>query len=85
MTCDPSAEPWAPLSGTKLRIPELPSYHVKRPRLQQRLESATSAAVTCICASAGSGKTSMAAEWATARGEIGWLSLDAQDNDPNTF
>ena len=86
MTYDPLTEPWmAELLDSKLTVPELPSGYVSRPRLQQRLDDGTSGPLTCVCALAGSGKTTLAAGWATTLAEVGWLTLDADDNETNTF
>jgi LuxR family transcriptional regulator, maltose regulon positive regulatory protein len=73
----------APL-GTKHLIPRLPDPWLRRPRLNDRLSALTSGQVALVAAPAGSGKTSLLADWFThdrsARGA--WLTLDARDNDP---
>ncbi|MEU0603911.1 LuxR C-terminal-related transcriptional regulator [Streptomyces sp. NPDC006393] len=61
-----------------------PSLWISRPRLLRRLD-ATSAPIVVVSAPAGSGKTSLLAEWsqeARARGECAWLNLDVRDNAP---
>ncbi len=68
----------------KFRPQPQPSLWISRPRLLRRLD-ATSAPIVVVSAPAGSGKTSLLAEWsqeARARGECAWLNLDARDNAP---
>lgn len=83
-----STRPVSPLLGTKLHVPRLRAGPVTRPLLVERLQRATQAKLTLISAPAGSGKTSLLAEW-TANPDgpqsPGWLSLDATDNEPATF
>jgi LuxR family maltose regulon positive regulatory protein len=51
-----------------------------------RLDDGLARELMLVCAPAGFGKTSLLAEW-SQRGErpVGWLSLDAGDNDPVRF
>jgi LuxR family transcriptional regulator, maltose regulon positive regulatory protein len=73
----------APL-GTKHLIPRLPDPWLRRLRLNDRLSGVTGGQVALVAAPAGSGKTSLVADWFThdrpARGA--WLTLDARDNEP---
>ena len=74
------------LLATKLRLPRpLPGF-AARPRLVDRLDDGLMRELTLVCAPAGFGKTSLLADW-SRRGErlVGWLSLDAGDNDPVRF
>jgi Cyclic nucleotide-binding domain len=74
------------LLATKLHLPRPPRGFVARPRLVDRLDDGLARELTLISASAGFGKTSLLADW-SQRGErrVGWLSLDAGDNDPVRF
>src|SRR5438552_1119218 len=73
----------APL-GTKHLIPRLPDPWLRRSRLNDRVSRLTGGQVALVAAPAGSGKTSLLADWfthdRTARGA--WLTLDARDNEP---
>jgi LuxR family maltose regulon positive regulatory protein len=71
---------------TKLRLPRPPPGFVARPRLVAQLDDGLAQELTLVCAPAGFGKTSLLADW-SRRGErlVGWLSLDAGDNDPVRF
>jgi LuxR family maltose regulon positive regulatory protein len=86
MTNDPLTQPWVTdLFASKLTVPELPSGYISRPRLQQRLNDATSGPLTCVCALAGSGKSNATAGWTASLDDVGWLTLDTGDNEPNSF
>jgi LuxR family maltose regulon positive regulatory protein len=62
---------------------------VPRPRLGKRLDRGTASKLTLISAPAGFGKTTLLAEWLTARPSartsVAWLSLDREDNHSQTF
>ncbi|HSK25324.1 MAG TPA: LuxR C-terminal-related transcriptional regulator [Jiangellales bacterium] len=83
------------LLETKLYVPSPPSRLVRRPRLSERLDSGAAATLMLVSAPAGFGKTTLLADWLTARaagpsaaaGErpAAWVSLDRGDNDPGTF
>ena len=76
------------LSALKTRPPRLPPGLVRRPALDAALTAATARPVTLVSAGPGSGKTLTVAEWAgsgTLRLPIGWLSLDASDDDVPSF
>jgi LuxR family maltose regulon positive regulatory protein len=79
----------AVLISTKFHIPPAPAGFVARPHLLQKLEAARACRLTLVSAPAGAGKTTLASAWAqAARREgigVGWLSLDAGDNDPKRF
>src|SRR4051794_5646466 len=62
---------------SKVRPPASPADVVARPRLTAQLDAATgAAAVTLLCAPAGTGKTLLLAEWArTAPTATAWVSL----------
>jgi LuxR family maltose regulon positive regulatory protein len=74
------------LLATKLRVPRPPPGFVARPRLVDRLDDGLARELTLISAPAGFGKTALLAEWSHRRERlVGWLSLDAGDNDPVRF
>jgi len=77
------------LLPTKFYIPPLPAGFVARPQLLVLLDQALSQRLTLVSAPAGAGKTTTVAAWAhSRRGDgalIGWLSLDANDNEPVRF
>ncbi len=60
-----------------------------RPRLGERLDRGVASKLTLISAPAGFGKTTLLAEWLTARPSAGtslaWLSLDRDDNHSQTY
>ena len=84
---EPATDRWPDgLLTTKLRLPRRPPGFVARRRLVDRLDDGLARELTLVCAPAGFGKTSLLADW-SQRGErlVGWLSLDAGDNDPVRF
>ncbi len=71
---------------TKLFIPRRRPGAIPRPRLVACLNAEAGHRLTLISAPAGSGKTSLLAEWiSTSEQCVTWLSLDAGDNDPARF
>jgi LuxR family maltose regulon positive regulatory protein len=84
---------------TRLAPPPLGRGFVPRPRLLALLDQAGSVALTLVIAPAGSGKSSLLAEWAggvhtiertdvspaKSSRSFAWLSLDEGDNDPVRF
>jgi LuxR family maltose regulon positive regulatory protein len=65
----------------RVRPPRPPGDAVSRPRLLERLDEGDGL-LTVVVAPAGFGKTTLLAEWASARPGVAWLSLDAADADP---
>lgn len=78
-----------PLLEAKLAIPRRRTALVGRPRLRGRVGRGLEASLTLVSAPAGFGKTTLLTEWASgardAEHTVGWLSLDARDNDPAVF
>ena len=69
---------------TKLHAPAARPDWVDRPELVRRL-AATTARLVLVAAPAGFGKTTLVAQWRSARMErrpFAWLSLDRGDDDP---
>jgi LuxR family maltose regulon positive regulatory protein len=61
-------------------LPTLPEQYVPRPRLVEQLDRDTSCPLTLVSAPAGSGKSSLIAEWRAARGAgewVGWVTFEA--------
>jgi LuxR family maltose regulon positive regulatory protein len=76
----------AELLATKTRLPRLNAGHVARPRLAASLLEALWHGVVLVSAPAGCGKTTLLAEaLPQARLPVGWVTLDAGDNDPSRF
>lgn len=82
-----------PVLGTKLRVPAPRRRLVARPRLVDRLRTASGAVprLVLIAAPAGFGKTTVLAQWLAGRQSaeqatlVAWLSLDAGDADLRAF
>jgi LuxR family maltose regulon positive regulatory protein len=74
------------LLATKLHAPRPQPGFVPRPRLADALDEGLARGRLLVCAPPGSGKTAMLADWArSGAGMVGWLTLDAGDNDPARF
>ncbi|MBO0807252.1 MAG: helix-turn-helix transcriptional regulator [Actinobacteria bacterium] len=74
------------LLATKLHVPRPQPGFVPRPRLAGALDEGLAQRLILVCAPAGFGKTALLAAWARRGGRpVGWLSLDAGDNDPARF
>ncbi|HEY6829001.1 MAG TPA: hypothetical protein VI259_19205, partial [Gemmatimonadaceae bacterium] len=87
------------LLDTKLHVPRSPAGLVARPRLLESLQQADARRLAIVVAPAGFGKTTLVADWlaakdswggrtlgsATRPAPVGWVSLDASDNDPTLF
>jgi len=60
---------------------------VERPRLTARLSEGVRCKLTIISAPAGSGKTTLIANWQlrVSNVPLAWVSLDECDNDPSRF
>jgi LuxR family transcriptional regulator, maltose regulon positive regulatory protein len=83
----PTSPPTSPVPPNLSR-PRVPPAFVPRPRLTDLLDGDTPRPVVLVSAGAGWGKTLLVASWAGAaarREPVGWLSLDAEDNDPAVF
>ena len=89
------------LRSTKLRIPATPTNLLPRPRLTQQFrcplqdvpvgvrpnQRRSQTLLTVITAPAGYGKSTLLSEWLQQMGDldVGWLSLDPEDNDLQQF
>jgi LuxR family maltose regulon positive regulatory protein len=80
-----TALPFDHLAG-KVRVPPSRPGAVGRSRLVNRLRAANPPPVAMIVAPAGYGKTTLLAQWAEKDARpVGWLTLDARDDDPIIF
>ncbi len=67
---------------TKLFVPPVRAGAVSRARLIAQISRGVQGALTVVSAPAGFGKTTLLASWAAAYpSRVGWVSLDAEDND----
>ena len=74
------------LLQTKLNIPRVTSDLIDRPHLLERLNRGLDRNLTLISASAGYGKTMLAAAWLQDSSHpVAWLSLDEDDSDLIVF
>jgi LuxR family maltose regulon positive regulatory protein len=82
-----AGDPELRLVRTKLAAP-VPRGLVARDELVHALEDGLSRPVTVILGPAGSGKTTLMAQWRLSAGEgesVAWLALDTCDNEPTRF
>jgi len=74
------------LLATKTRQPQLPLHWITRPRLSGKLREALRCKLLLISAPAGYGKTTLVIEaLRDSHKPIGWISLDASENNPINF
>lgn len=66
----------------RFQPPRLPRHHVSRPRLLDRLAQADDARVVLVSAPAGTGKTTLVAEWlARASPDVVWVTFERRETD----
>ena len=76
----------ARLLPSKLFVPVLDSDVLVRERLLRELATAGAARLILVSAPAGSGKTTLVADWIRrVDAPVGWVSLDPDDDDPLRF
>ena len=79
----------ARLLKTKLHVPPALQVLISRPRLEEKLEGASECRLILVSAPAGSGKTTVLAQWLRPpqdeKRPLAWVSLDRLDNDPVRF
>ncbi len=74
------------LLTTKLFVPAGPSSMILRERLLDQLQAAVEHPVTLLVAGPGWGKTTLLQQWIARQPQpVGWLALDAGDNDVVRF
>ncbi len=84
----PAVSGTEPLADSRFFRPPLPSSHVPRPRLCERLGEGLGGRLLLVCAPAGFGKSSLASEFCQALPEQWnslWLGLSSRDSDPGRF
>jgi len=78
--------PGPDLLVNKFTIPPVRSVLLQRSHLLTVLDQSRSFPLTLLSASAGFGKTTLLSTWANqSTSQVGWLTLDEQDNDPTRF
>ncbi len=66
--------------------PPVPSFAIRRTRLEQRLDDHADRHVILVRGPAGAGKTVLVAQWAEAHSQpCAWLSIDTTHNDPTVL
>lgn len=74
------------LLRSKYSIPQLNKSAVVRSHLLERLAQSNNKRLILVSAPAGFGKTTLLNQWLhTSPRPVAWLSLDRNDNDPQTF
>jgi LuxR family maltose regulon positive regulatory protein len=67
---------------TKFNIPKQAGIILSRSRLLEKMDHGVNGKLTLICAPAGSGKTTLAGQWAASSvNPVAWFSLDEFDDD----
>ena len=75
-----------PILTTKFFIPPTRKELVQRQRLLNRLSQGIERKLTLVSGPAGFGKTTLLSAWvAELQRPVGWISLDAADNDWSSF
>lgn len=80
-----------PVSACRFGVPGPPRHHVHRERASGLLSRADAVPLVVVAAPAGTGKTTLVAEWVKAEGRSGdtaWVTFDGLGKDlgdPNTF
>ena len=73
-------------SAIKLRVPPPPACNLPRQRLIDQLDAAGPEGVVVVHGPAGSGKTSLVADWASSLARpVSWLTLDERDRVGGEF
>ena len=72
-----------PITAARFGIPTVSSLHVSRPRLVAELDRSGTAPLLLVSGPAGSGKTSLVAEWLRAGADrdepVGWVTFEDDD------
>src|SRR5215216_8035822 len=84
---DVTGSPRPELLWTKLVAPAPQAGLLPRAGLQSLLQASLQAKLCLVAAPAGSGKTSLLAQWRAVAGggRVAWVSLEESDNDPTRF
>jgi LuxR family maltose regulon positive regulatory protein len=73
------------LIPAKLSRPVRLQGTVIRERLLQKLTAAGNYRLVLVTSPAGYGKTTLVSQWAAGKSDLGWVSLDEGDNQPERF
>jgi len=76
-----------PLISFRFGVPTLPAGHVVRPRLLELMQRGGMQPLTLVSAPAGSGKTSLVADWAAGRDPAltAWITFEEGDGHLSAF
>jgi LuxR family maltose regulon positive regulatory protein len=77
-----------PVLISKITVPSLPAWAVKRPDIDRLLAEGARGPLTTITGPPGAGKTMAIALWAATNsdpGTLAWVTLDEYDNQPKVF
>ncbi len=76
-----------PLVAFRFGIPAVPTGYVERPRLLSTMERGAEQPLTLVSSGAGTGKTSLVADWASRRDpeHTAWITFEPGDAHPSTF
>src|ERR1700722_15944479 len=77
-----------PVLISKITVPGMPSWAVRRPNIDMLIAAGAQGPLTPVTGPAGSGKTMAIASWAAARAQLAtlvWVTLDDYDNRPKVF
>jgi len=75
--------PQVQLQPSKLFVPVLDTDVVVRDRLRRHLSDGSATRLILVSAPAGSGKTTLVADWVRSlQSPVAWISLDPDDDDP---
>ena len=77
-----------PVLMSKITMPGLPDWAIKRPRIDKLMEKGARGTLTSVTGPPGAGKTMAIASWAAARSvpyTPAWITLDDYDNRPRVF
>jgi LuxR family transcriptional regulator, maltose regulon positive regulatory protein len=78
----------SPVLLSKITVPDVPVWDVRRPRLDDLITQGTEGPLTSVTGPPGAGKTMAITLWAAGRAParpLPWVSLDDYDNEPKIF
>jgi LuxR family transcriptional regulator, maltose regulon positive regulatory protein len=80
--------PGSPVLLSKITVPDLPAWAVRRPRIDDLIARGTQGPLTSVTGPPGAGKTMAITLWAAARTAarpLAWAAFDDYDNQPKIF
>ena len=78
----------SPVLLSKITVPGVPAWGVRRPRLDDLITQGTAGLLTSVTGPPGAGKTTAITLWAAGRTParpLPWVTLDDYDNEPKIF